>query len=294
MGTPSMSKLSALKIGSTVMEYISSGLREVGERSEDEGLRDTRGRHDSRITQAATGVAGPIVFEPTYVELQALVPYVTGTSSTALTEDLTSATIIINEAAATWSYANCYCGSMSFQSSEKSRFRVNSNWIGKTRSSGTLTSPTYDNGSIFMHHQLTVDLGGTVDASGNYTSGTTYDCLSCNVTIDNMLQAMFRNSITATSITPTDRNVGLQLVLPYTSDEASIYTSIDDGTSIAGSVTWNNGTNSITFVFPSLIAQPETPTVPGGAQEITMPLNFRAYTTKISSTIVKETIVTLA
>lgn len=294
MGTPSMSKLSALKIGSTVMEYISCGLREVGERSEDDGIRDTRSRHDSRVTQAATGVAGPIVFEPTYAELQTLVPYVTGTSSTALTEDLTSATIIINEAAATWSYANCYCGSMSFQSSEKSRFRVNSNWIGKTRSSGTLTSLTYDNGSIFMHHQLTVDLGGTVSSLGAYTAGTTYNCLSCNVTIDNMLQAMFRNSLTATAVTPTDRNIGVQLVLPYSSDEASLYTSLVNGASIAGSIKWNNGTNSITFVFPSLIAQPETPVVPGGAQEITLALNLRAYTTKISSTIVKETIVTLA
>lgn len=305
MGTPSISKRSGLFIDSNgatfsgsspAYEFISETLTERGMRSEDEGIRGTRARFDSRVTQSSQEVGGSIVFEPTPIELDTLLVPILGTTESsdyfAVAETLPARDILVSKLASAYKFSYCLCDSASFESSEKSKLRVTTNWLGKSRSAvaiGSFPTPAYDNvGDVYMHHQLTVDLGGSVDASGVYTTGTTYDCLSCRVDIQNFVQQYFRNSKTATALVAADRAVLLSMVLPFTSDELALYPALQDGASIAGQVTWTSGNKSLKFIFPSLKAMPETPVVPGGTGEITLPLNLRAYETKISTTIVKE------
>jgi len=281
-----MDAVSPIDTSSEPYEFVSESLRQTVERSESEGIRGTRSRHGERVSQGLKRVGGSITMNPTPTELDRLLPRILGAAessdSFALAETLPEFLVCIDRIAKVHTYAGCKVSRATFAGSAGQKVTLTLDIVGKTETegnAGTFPSVTIDLEDVYMFFQGVLTLNSTATAFESFS-----------LVIDNVLDAQFRNSQTATDITPSDRIVELTVTVPYTSAESALYTTPSTGgvglTGIAGVLEFTNGSNELTFTLNSLKPQSQTPVVNNRTGEIQQQITYRAYQTSTTKEIV--------
>lgn len=232
------------------------------------GLVGSRSAPSERTREGPRSVQGGFSCTPSPVELDALLPYITGgTDSTdvfALEETLPAAYITVDRHAKVFTYDGCKVNTATFSASRGGGFlQLDTDWLGIDESvgnSGTFPAITVD---------LTTQPYVFTDSSGAITvGGSAYSVDQFSLSINNMLEAQFFNRLTASRINETGREVTWTLTVPY-GDTTAIY-----GPSVAGVAcvaTFTNGTKSIIFSSSKVQFYKESPVV-NGRGEIMMQL----------------------
>lgn len=275
--TEAMAYKCRVTVGSNVAEFVSSGIRQEVEIVSDEGIRGTRSRVMERLNLGNVKVGGSLVCNPTPVEMAFLLPLVTGssTSATVLTDALADVTVIQDSVTVT----DTFVGRMNkytFEITPGEKVKLTADFIGKTRTVGA-------GGSLSGVPDITVrpyfasDIG-----SGITIGGTTYQIAKATFSIDNKISPTYMaQSTTVTDLEPTDRIVMLEIETKYNAAENALLILNEAGpivgTPLTASFALTDGSNSMTFTFASLVAPPETITVPNRAAKLRLPMRFQAY-----------------
>ena len=268
-------------MGGTVISFVSHSVKEVREIVADDGLRGTRARSMERVAQGLIHVAGDIVCQPTPTELTALLPYaLQGSTAFTLTDAMQDFTLVIDEVTKGFTSSGRF-NTMRISGSPGKKLDFTFGFIGysmTTGSGGTISTAS----DLTQRPYVMSDMG-----SGITIGGTTYLIDKFELTVDNGISPTFMQGQTATDLAPADRQIHLSLASKFSSTEAPLLITNQTGPVIAspitGSLAFTNGSNSITFSFPALVATSETPTTPGGAGKLRLPLNYQAY--KVGSSL---------
>lgn len=257
------------------LEFLSESVIEDEERLESEGIRGTRSRHGERVGPGLRRVGGSIRMNPSPGELDHLLPLILGAAENAdvfaLADTLPDFQLMIDKVASVATYADCKVASAVFSGQSGQKLELMLNVVGKSAtfgSAGTFPAITIDLQDCYVFHQGVLSLGGTPHQFNAFS-----------LTIENGIDPEFNNSQTATDLTPGDRVVTFETSLPYTSTEASLYTTGRGAAGIAGVLTFTSGGRSTAFTMNSLKANSRTPAVAGRNQRIKLERSFRAYMT---------------
>lgn len=277
-----------LTIAGTLCEFISTDLNESIEIVEDEGIRGTRTHAMERVAQGNKIVKGSITFEPTPVEMAAILQYATNSSSsTTLTDAMQDVTIVLDlRTTKKYTFNNCRFNMITITGGPGKKITVKVDVVGKscTVASSSLTGVP----DITVRPYMYYDAG-----SGITIGGQTYLIDEFELVIDNKIEPTFMVGQTATDLEPTDREVSLSIRSRYNSAEDALLVLAQAGPVIAspltGSIAFTNGSNSMTFTFGALVAQSKTVVVPN-KKALRLPLKYRCYgvstTKEVVSTLV--------
>lgn len=269
--------------GSSVpIEVVSTSLNAGHTLIESEGIRGTRSRTKERVRRGLINIGGSIVLHPSPTELDALLPVILGASEStdvfALAETVPEFDFMIDTGAKVYDFSDLKVNSATFRSTPGQPLEVEIDMLGKTvteGNAGSFPSLTFDLDTQYVFS----DSVFTYDTS---SSGADYEILDFELTIDNLLEARFGNSTTATSIDSTDRRVTLAVTTPWTSSdgEGSASTALYSVASVDGadgSLVLTNGNQSLDFAFANMkLAPAETPIVDGRG-EITKAITYNIY-----------------
>lgn len=246
-----------------MFEFVSESVKKQGVIRDTSGIRGTRSHASERTVADAYRVGGTITFEATPTLLDYWLPKILGaaesTDTFAVAETIPYFDLLIDRVTQRHVYANCKVNRATFSQSSGQPLQLSLDIIGQSETvSATafpaLTAPT-DPPYAFHHNVSTI-----VSAAR--------EIISLEVTIDNQMDVRFSNSQTATSIMPTDRNVTVRLVTPYT--VTALYGQTLLGS--AATLVWTNGNISTTMTFGKLQFPDESPNV-ANKQEITLSLS---------------------
>jgi len=249
------------------------------------GLRGTRSNSANRARLGTYSVGGTIMVNPSPNMLDVLLPIILGAAESsdifAVAEALSVFGIMVDRVGQVHRYSDCKVSRAVFRGSEGSLLELELDVMGKAEVVGetfpvdiTLGNAAADQPYTFMD-----------SASGYIINSVTYPINSFELTIDNLLEARFRNSVTATCITAQDRIVSLRTNHPWTTTEAA---ALYNGTmfpGLAGSLTFTNGGTSLKFDFPNLQSSDQSPSVQGKT-EVTYDLDMLALETAATKEIV--------
>ena len=222
------------------------------------GIVGSRSQPSERTREGPRSVAGGISCTPSPIELDALLPYIVGGSESVdvfpLAETVPSAYITVDRGPKVFTYSGCKVNTATFSASRGGGFlQLDTNWLGIDESVGN--SGTFPSLSVDVVSQPYV----FTDSDGAVTiSSTAYKVDSISISIYNMLEPQWFNSLTAARINETGREVTWTLTVPY-GDSSAIY-----GTSVAGVAcvaTFTNGNRSIAFSSTKVQFTKESPVV---------------------------------
>jgi hypothetical protein len=229
------------------------------------GIIGSREHLSERVRQNIRQIGGSVTLEPNSIELANLLPWILGAAGSgttyALADTLPSRYVSVDRVTKVFVYSGCVVNRATFSASEGGPLTVSLDLIGvdeTVNNSGTFPSLTI---STAAGPYMLSDLAITV-------SGTTYNFREFSISIDNMLETRFLNSLTATAITPRDRQVSVGLRGPY-GDQSALYGLAVAGVAVVA--TFTNSTLSTVFTMPAVQFPRRSPTV-GGKSEIYLPL----------------------
>lgn len=240
-----------------------------------DGIIGSRERLSERVRQNIRHIGGSVTLEPNSIELANLLPWILGAVASGqtfnLSDTLPSRYISIDRVTKVFTYAGCVVNRATFSASEGGPLTVSLDVIGTDETvanAGTFPSLTISTAAgPYMLSDLAITVGGS-----------SYNFREFSITIDNMLETRFLNSLTATAITPRDRLVSVGLRGPY-GDQSALYGLAVAGVAVVA--TFTNSTLSTVFTMPAVQFPRRSPTV-GGKSEIYLPLQGVAR--KLSST----------
>jgi hypothetical protein len=247
-------------------EFLTESIAKSATHLDTDGIRGTRSHSKEVVREGIYTVAGTITMNPSPADLDLLLPRILGAAASgdtfALAETLPAFGVLVDRVAERFQYTDCYVNRATFRSQAGGLLELSLDILGKTEVKGTsypsITLGVTAADAPFVHQDAVVTLAAGAE-----------ECLSIEIVIDNVLDARFANSQTAGSITPQDRIITCNLVMPYTSDETSLYSQAVGG--IAATIKYTNGDISTLFTFGILQTPDNSPTVPGKS-EITLPL----------------------
>ena len=230
------------------------------------GIRGSRSRHSERTRLGPLKVAGSIDLYPSAADLALLLPWILGGTADGTTyplaEELSSRYVTVDKVVQVATYAGVYVDKATFSASEGQAMKLSLDLLGQTETVGTagsFPSVTYDNAQPYLCSDSVLTMLSATRQVKTWT-----------LTIDNMLAASFNNSITATSIVPTDRSVTFDCTNPFTSDDADLYNQALAGA--AATLVLTDGDATLSFDFATLQVPRKGPTI-GGRQEIPLVLS---------------------
>lgn len=263
--------------------FISENLRQSVELDIDPSIRGTRSRAKERSGMSLKRVGGDITFRPSPTELDRLLPRMLGaaesTDTFAVAETLPEFSVLINKVAYAYQYDGCKVGTARFTGQESQAIQLALSLFGKTRTkvaTGSFPAVAIDTDTYYSFFQ------GVLTLDGDPYLFNQFDLL-----IDNLVEVLFENSVTASTVEAADRNVTLSVNVPFNSASSDLQDAIDNAETIAASLVFTNGGQSLTFTMPALMVPDEDPVV-SGKSKIRYPLNFTA----LSSGSNKEIVVT--
>lgn len=255
---------------SEVYEFISEGIKKTGVILDTNGISGTRSHAIERTKPGPYEVGGPLVINPSPIDLDAWLPRIMGTAEQAtdifnLAESLTTVGVfgVLKELQVeNFQYTDCKVNSATFRASANGLLELELDIMGLTEVKTTGSAPTHTPG-IATNNDPFAWQEGVVTLGGNPIT-----CMSFEITIDNAIRRRFSNSITATDLTAGDRIVTAKFTVPYsTSNELALYDAATTG--IAATVVFTNGTITTTFTLGILQAPAITPVV-GSKDEIVL------------------------
>lgn len=267
---------------SEAREILSSTLKETVERIENEGLRGTRSRHGERVVPGLKRVAGDIVMNVNPADMDLDLPRILGAAEStdvfAVAETLPDFWVMIDEVAKLQKFNNCKVQKATWRGQKGQPITLTLTVVGKSRTeaaAGGFPAVTYSTLEVYVFHQGVLTLQGSAVEMEEF-----------ELTVENVIDPKFRNSQTATDVSPGDRIVTLSCKVPYDTTNCAIYTAESAGTFASGTLVFTNGNRSITFTLNNLKSIPETPDVPARGSELMLNLNYRAYMTGSTREIV--------
>lgn len=244
-------------------EFQSENLAAHGKIIEPAGIRGSRSRQVERLRAGTITCSGDIHLNPGPTEIDNLLPRITGgtkqgDNSFPLSDTLPYFWVSVDRVTKVFTYNSCKVAKAVFRASEGDALEcaLSVEALTETVASGG-SFPALFAGTaapyVFMDGALVV-------------AGNTQQVKSVEIVYDNHLNTgRFMNSVTRTDLPEIDREVFLNLVVPYTSDTSALYNPGVAGQS--GTFTFTNGSNILTFTFVSLVPPPESPVVTSKDEE---------------------------
>lgn len=256
----------------TALQILSESLTRQATLVDLTGLRGTRAHAANRVRVAGQTVGGTVNFQPTPVEMAAILPYALGGTpagtSYPLAEALAAFALqIVRSDNIRFDYTGLRVNTLAITSSPGNVVGFSVNLFGTARATGAASgfpALSFDNTTLpFMHS----------DSVGAFVvNGLTIDLFDFSLTLDNAVQGRACNSLTPTLVYSTDRNVTWNCTVPYGDGESLL------GLSAAGvpvSITFTNGTVSLAISSPKVAFAEQDPNV-GGRDETRLPLTGNA------------------
>lgn len=237
------------------------------------GLRGTRSHGSERVRRGTRRVDGTINLAPTPVELATLLPLIFGANASGtsypLGESLTEFNLFAVRDGTVYTCSDCVVASATFSAAEGGPMQLSMTVIGKDEAaSGSMGSAAIDlTTQPFVLHDAAVSVAGSAREVSSFS-----------LTIDNVVEAKYRNSATLTQLKATDRIVTVDLPVSLGTDGA-LYGSALAG--VATTITLTNGTVSLAFSMAKVQA-PKQP-LPFGQRGI-LDLPWRGVARKESTT----------
>lgn len=262
------------------VEFNSESITRTPQILDTEGLRGVRARHDSRIRYGQVEFGGSIVWNPSPVDLDNWLTYITGDvagSPYTPVDDLETNgifSILIDRVGEQFEYNDCRVNTWNLRGTAGELVETEIDLRAKTETENpTLPTPaipiaTIDQPFFFSEAVLTID-------------GTVYEVMDFEFVIDNALQVRFATGqTTATSITASDRTVVIRATVPYDStNHTAFYEPALAGFTGTNTLVITNATPttpvSITITLDTLQGRTVNPTI-GGRGEIVMPIEFQS------------------
>jgi hypothetical protein len=221
------------------------------------GLRGTRSHPSERVRRGTRQVAGTIVACPTPLEWDYWLPKIAGGTKTVntidLAETLPSFYVAVDRQVKVPVYSGCVVSRATLSAAVGGPLQLSVDILGIDESVGaaaSFPSLSFDvTGGPYVLSDLALSVGGT-----------TYQCFSFELTVDNVLQPEWFNSEAITRISATDRAVGVVIDAPY-GDASALH-----GTALAGvalSAVFTNSTRSLTITAPAVQAPRNSATSAG-------------------------------
>lgn len=238
------------------------------------GLRGTRSHGSERVRRGTRRVDGQLLLAPTPVELAVLLPLVFGGTpsgnSYPLGESLTLFNLFGVRDGTVYTYSDCVVASATFSASEGGPMQLALTLIGKDEAaSGSMGTAAIDlTTQPFVLHDAVVSV-----------AGSNREVSSFSLTVENTVEAKFRNSATITQLKATDRTVSVDLPISLGTDGA-LYGSALGG--VAVTITLTNGATSLAFSMTKVQA-PKQP-LPLGQRTI-IDLPWRGVARKDGATL---------
>lgn len=242
----------------TELEFIDGSTIGLQEQFADSnGMTGSRTRTAARTVQGIRQTGGTLLFQPTPLELDLLLPWALGgtksTNSIPLAETVLARWLKTYRDGVYHMYDGVKVESITFNCSEGSLLSVSLSVVGvdEVESVAPTTPTAFDVAtSPYIMHQCVASV-----------AATEYPFRSYQLTLNNMLEVRHNNSQTPTSIRATDRRVTVGMGLPY-GDAAALYGSAVGGVAVVA--TFTNGARSLVLSAPK-VQTPRTP-LPFGAR----------------------------
>lgn len=239
------------------LDLITDGVRVVSEIIDGNGIKGTRSRYASRAREGKKMVGGQISLQPVPKELVDLLPYIHGASplstSFPLGESLTSFYYSADRVTKVFTYAGCVISRATFASVPGQPLSLTCDLVGLTETvgnAGTFPSLTVETeAGPFMHQ----DLALTVNSVASVL------CKGLTLTIDNAVDTdRFFNSQDMSATQATDRNITLDLLLPY-GDQSAQYDLAPTGVEVVA--VYTNGTVSLSWTLAAVQFTQQSPVI---------------------------------
>jgi hypothetical protein len=260
--------------GSFQYEFISESLKKISNLNYNSGIRGTRARSGYRVVKTSETVTGQVAMQPTPVELDTWLPRILGgaksSTSFPMAETLPVFGCLFDRGVQRHIYTNCSVDRAVFACSQNQPMSLTAFIEGSTEvlsnTAFPVGVPAIDAGQPYTMAETTISLS---------VAGTATVLRQFSIDFNNLLEKdRYMNSITRAQIPPEDRDISFSIIVPYTSDEASLYNQSVAGGS--GTLTLTNGSASLVFAFDNLKTPDDTPTATG-KNELFLPLSFKAY-----------------
>lgn len=258
------------------LEFLSESLALVENFVDSAGLRGSREHRAERMRRGTRQVQGAITLTPTPLELDYLLPWITGgtkdgSGNILLAETVPARYVAIDRDVKVPVYSGVKVGSANFKASVGGPLTVTLNLIGideTVGNSGSFPSITADlTGSPYMLSDLALTVGGT-----------TYQCDDIDFTVDNMLEVKYFNSETPTRINAMDRAIPITISTPY-GDGAALHGTALTGVAVVA--TFTQSTRSFTATFGAVSAPRNSAVVSGRGETM---LQWSGVSRKTGST----------
>ena len=252
-------------------EFVSFGLKKTDTQVDGNGIRGTRSRHSSRSRIVSRVVNGPIVMNPTPTELDALLPWILGGTTsggvTAVAETLPTRNVAIKRVRKMATFDGCVIASAVLAITAGQPVQLTLNVEGKDETEANVSgwpAITFHTDNMFVPDDVTL----TID-------GTEHKFSALTLTLDNMLQTdRFLNDLTRDKITPQDRSVTADLTVPYDDVSDVLYGIAIAG--VAASIVLAQGGVTYTIDLANVKAAAVGPEI-GGKSEIPLGLQLRSF-----------------
>jgi hypothetical protein len=230
------------------------------------GLRGTRERFSNRTRPGKQSFAGPAKLQPSAEDLQFFLPQILGGAfsdgTSTVTDTLPDMYVTVDKVAKVCTYGNVYVNKGTFTAAEGVEMSLELDLVGMSETvtnGGTFPSVTYNDTPPFMFYEAELTMLGTSRLIKSFT-----------LTVDNMLEILYQNSITPTSIIPKDRHISFQCDVPWIDDNVDLYDQDPDGA--AATLVLTFGSKVLTFDFGSLQVPTKNLTLPG-RQALYLPID---------------------
>jgi|SRR5579859_3447739 len=237
-------------------EFLRDGVMLEEVLADTSGIRGTRSRPKERERIASRMVKGPLVINPTPLDLTNLLPRILGAAGVAnvynLAETLPSFFMTSDRVTKVHTFNGMVASKATFKATVGAPLELTLDLVGIDESIGAagtfpaispdLTNPPY------ILADLAFNLGGNA-----------YTVEQIEIAIDNVLEIRFGNSITPTAINPTDRHITLSTRVPW-SDSFALY-GAGDPAGLSATATFTNGAKNLIFTMPALVYPKKSPIV---------------------------------
>lgn len=281
-GTPSWGS------GAKQHAFLSEGMIKQEQVISDNVIRGTRSHSEEQCRAGTYEVGGPVSFVACPNILEDFLPHILGAAKASdtpganidrygLAETLPEFALLIDKVGAVYEYKGCQVDQCQLTASKDQPVQMNLSIRALEQSNTSWNSSVTAiavaaNSDPYIFHDFKVEkLGGE-------TGEAPVD--SFTLTVNNSLTVDHRNSQAPTTILPHDREILLDIRVPFNSDnEGELYSSTSDSDA---KISLNNGTFDCEFHFKHLKQIRRTAIVPGKS-DLGMDLSYRAYASSFSS-----------
>lgn len=266
----------AIDASSEPYEFVSESLQKRSTILDTNGIRGTRSHAKERVRNGTYSVEGTVTLHPSPADLDNLLPRILGAAASGdvfnVAETVPTFVVEVGRVGQTFNYSACKVNRATFRNSAGGLLELALDLIGVAE-----TVDVIGNFPSLTLGVTAADAPYVMSDAVLVLAGNTIEAIDVEVIVDNALESRFATgSRTATSVTPTDRIVSLNVTIPFsTANELALYDLEATGVGATMTLTYTNGSLSTLFTFISLIAPSNSPVITGKT-EVTLSLEFVA------------------